>query len=348
MFTESELKKHLNSGSFRSLYLCFGEEKMLVKRCTSLIEQKVSGGDLGEFNYHTFDNDSDLSDISVSADIIPFMSERNIVRISDMDVDKLKKSDFDDLMTIVKNLPDSTVMIFSMPTLDVTSKTAKAQFKKLMTYVDKNGVCIELGHRTGLVLERDLCKWAKAGGCSMSELTAHRLIQYAGEDLNRLNCEMKKLTAYADGAEITPEMIDLLVAKSSEASVYDLFGMIVAGDTDKAIAAVSVLFYQQVSGVYICTVLSGAYLDAYRVRVGSEAGMPSNEIAEDFSYKGRAWVLGKIQKQIRRVTTAALRRSLDELLEVQTRLVTETADERIEIERLVCKLVLIAEDRSDD
>ena len=182
----------------------------------------------------------------------------------------------------------------------------------------------------------------------MTELTAHRLIQYAGEDLNRLNAEMKKLTAYADGGEITPEMIDLLVSKSAEASVYDLFGFIVTGNTDKAIAAISVLFYQQVSGVYICTVLSGAYLDAYRVRVGGEAGKSNQAIGEDFGYKGRAWVLGKIQKQIRAVTTAALRRSIDELIDVQTRLVTETVDERIEVERLVCKLALIAEDRSDE
>lgn len=349
MFTESELKKHLNSGHFKNLYLCFGEEKMLVKRSVELIEKKISGEEaLNEFNYHIFGADSDIGEISITADIIPFMSERNILRINDMDIDKLKKSDFDALMTILKKLPDTTVVIFAMPTLELTSKTAKSQFKKLMSFIDKNGVCIELTHRSGLALERDLCKWAKAGGCTMSELTAHKLIQYAGEDLNRLNGEMKKLTAYADGAEITPEMIELLVSKSTEASVYDLFGYIVAGNTDKAINAISVLFYQQVSGVYICTVLSGAYLDAYRVRIGIEAGKSTGEIGEDFGYKNRSWVLGKIIKQIRPVTTKALRRSLDELIDVQTRLVTETADERIEIERLVCKLALIAEDRRDD
>ncbi|MBQ6498610.1 MAG: hypothetical protein IJI48_01750, partial [Ruminococcus sp.] len=172
---------------------------MLVKRSVELIEKKISGGELNEFNYHAFGSDADISDISVCADIIPFMSERNILRISDMDIDKLRKDDFEALMTILKKLPETTVVIIAMPTLEVTSKTAKAQFKKLITFVDKNGVCIELGHRSGLALERDMCKWAKAGGCTMTELTAHKLIQYAGEDLNRLNAELKKLTAYADG-----------------------------------------------------------------------------------------------------------------------------------------------------
>lgn len=346
--TESELKKQLNSGKFSNLYLCFGEEKMLVRRCAELIEKKISGGDLNEFNYHVFDHDSDLSEISVCADMIPFMSEWNLLRINDMDPDKLSKEDFDALMTVVKNASGQTVIIFAHPTLELKSKTAKARMKKLIAYVEKNGVCLELSHRTGLQLERDLCKWAKAGGCSMNELTAHRLIQYAGEDLNRLNAEMKKLTAYADGAEITPDMIDLLVSKTAEASVYDLFGLIVDGRLDKAMSAIGTLFYQQISGVYICTVLSGAYLDAYRARVGFEAGKPSSAIAEDFGYKNRKWVLDKIARQIKNVTTDSLRRSLDELLALQTRMVTETVDERIEIERLVSKLALIAEDRSDD
>lgn len=347
MYTESELKKHLSGGHFQKLYLCFGEEKMLVKRSVELIEKKI-GGELSEFNYHVFDNDSDISEISVSADIIPFMSERNIIRINDMDVDKLRKDDFEALMKILQTLPDSTVVIFAMPTLEATSKTAKAQMKKLISYADKNGVCIELSHRSGLALERDMVKWAKAGGCTMNELTAHHLIQNAGEDLNRLNAEMKKLTAYADGGEITDEMVDLLVSKSADASVYDLFGLIVAGNTDKALKALSVLFYQRVEPMYICTVLSGAYLDAYRARVGGEAGKTDEAIGEDFDYKKRVWVLKKIRSQIRRVTTSALRLSLDELLAVQTRLVSEMVDEKLEVERLVCKLVLIAEDRSDD
>lgn len=348
MVKESELKKHLNSGQFSHLYLCFGEEKMLVKRSVELIEKKISGGDLNEFNYHVFDNESDLSEIAVCVDMIPFMSEWNLVRINDLDVDKLRKDDFNDLMKIVQNASGQTVMIFAMPTLELTAKTAKAQMKKLISYIDKNGICIELGHRTGLALERDLCKWAKAGGCSMSELTAHRLIMNAGEDLNRLNAEMKKLTAYADGAEITPEMVELLVSKTAEASVYDLFGLIVEGKTDQALSSIAALFYQQVSGVYICTVLSGAYVDAYRARIGAEAGKQSAVTAEDFGYKKRAWVLDKLSRQIRSVSTGSLRRSIDELLALQTRMVTETVEERIEIERLVSRLSLIAREHDDD
>lgn len=348
MYNESELKKHLSTGQFKNIYLVFGEEKMLVKRAVEQIEKKLTGGSVNDFNYHVFTDGTAISEISVSADIIPFMGGYNVIRLSDVDIDKMKSDDFDALLKILKALPDTTVAIIAMPTLEVTSKTAKSQMKKLITYADKNGVCMELLHRTGLALERDLCKWAKAGGCSMSELTAHTLIQYVGEDLNLLNSEMKKLTAYADGGEITPEMIDLLVTKSTEASIYDLFGFIIGGNTDKALSAISALYYEGVNGMTILSVLSNAYLDAYRARIGFDAGRKMTDVAEDFSYGRREWVLNKAHKQIRAVTTPSLRKSLDALLEAQTRLVTESVDERTEVEKLVCRLVLIAGDKSDE
>lgn len=348
MVNESELKKHLSSGQFKNVYLVFGEEKMLVKRAVEQIEKKLTGGSVNDFNYHVFGDGAEISEISVSADMIPFMGGYNIVRLNDVDIDKLKSDDYDALMKILKQLPDTTVVIIAMPTLETTSKTAKSQFKKLITYADKNGICMELAHRSGLALERDLCKWAKAGGCSMSELSAHTLIQYVGEDLNLLNTEMKKLTAYADGGEITPEMINLLVTKSTEASIYDLFGFIITGNTDNTMSSISALYYDGVNGMTICSVLSNAYLDAYRARSGADAGKKTAEIAADFSYGKRDWVLGKALKQIRSVTTPALRRSLDAILDTQTRLVTEAVDDRTEVEKLVCKLTLIAGDRSDD
>lgn len=348
MFTESELKKHLSSGQLKSIYMAFGEEKMLVKRTVELIEKKVTGGDVNDFNYHVFDDNADISEISVCVDIVPFMGGYNVVKLKDINFDNMKKDDFESMMNILKNVPDTTVIIIAMPTLELTLKSAKSQSKKLITYVDKNGVCVELSHRSGLALERDLCKWAKAGGCTMSELTAHTLIRYVGEDLNKLNTELKKLTAYAGGGEITPEMIELLVPKTTEASIYDLFGFVVGGNTDRALNALSVLFYQQTSGTYICTVLSWAYIDAYRARVGVESGKTNANVASDFSYRNRDWVLGKALRQTSSVTTSALRRSLDAILEVQTRLVTETVDEQVEVESLICKLVLIAEDHSDE
>lgn len=345
MFNESDFKKHLSTGEFKNLYLLYGEEKMLVKRSTEQLLKKLSGGTLSDFNYHAFSSDVSINELSLAVDILPFMSELNIVRVVDLNADKLSTADFQSLMQVLGSVPATTVLILAMPTLDTEPK---ANMKKLIAYIDKHGVCVELRHHTGLQLERDLCRWAKAGGCTMSELTAHHLVMTAGGELNILNSELKKLCAYADGGEITPEMIDRLVPKTVEGRVYDLFGYIIAVNTDRALSTLDALLYQQTSAMSICTVLSREYIDAYRVRCAAESGVNTAQIAEDFGYGRRAWVLNKKPSQIRRVTTAALRRSIDELTAVSERLVTTAVNERVELEKLVCKLALFAEDKSDD
>lgn len=344
MYNETTLKKHLSTGEFKNIYLLFGEEKMLVKRSTELTLNKLGGGELTEFNYHRFSGDVTISELSVTADILPFMSDRNIIRVDDLNADKLTNDDFKALMKVLGDLPATTYIVLSMPTLDAEPKS---NMKKLIAFADKSGICAEMKHRTGLQLERDLCRWAKEGGCVMSELTAHHLIGRVGQELSVLNSELKKLCAYANGAEITPEMIDLLVSPNLEARIYDLFGFIIAGNTDKALKSIDILLYQQTPAMSIVSVLSREYIDAYRVRCASEAGVGMDQLAEEMGYGKRAWVLKKKLPQIRRVTTASLRRSLDELKDVSLRLVTTAVNERVELEKLICKLSLYAEDRAD-
>lgn len=348
MLTESELRKQLNSGQTKKLYMIFGEEKMLVKLTAETLLKKLGKGELSEFNYHIFDSAADIYDINVACSMISFLSDINIVRINDMNLDKLKAADFKALMSVAENLPDQTILIFVMPTLELTSKSAGAQAKKLISYIDKNGCCVELSARSQMQTERQVLSWAKAGGCEMRGETADYLIRCVGNNLSILNNELKKLCAYADGAEITFEMIDELCAKNAEARIYDLFDHIIAGNTDKSLNVLKTLYDRRTDSVYICTVIAGAYTDAYRLRVGSKSGMKPAEAMKEFSMKKPEWAVNKLLRQIRNVTTSALSRSLDEIADTSLRLISVTMNPQTEVEKLVVKLCLLSQDHSDD
>lgn len=345
MYNDSEFKKHLSSNEYKNLYLIFGDEKMVVKSMTTNLLKKISSNDLNEFNYHEFDNDSLIEDISIAVDVMPFTSSINIVKIKDMDFDAMSKSDFEDIMSIIENVPETTTIIFTMPTLDNVEKKA---FVRVKNYIDKNGIVCNAEYRTNLGLEKILCKWAKEAGCSMTDLTASKLIKYSGTDLNILHSEIEKLSAYADGNEITPPMIDKLVNENLEARVFDLFTYVVSKNLDKAIKTLDILFYQREEPITIAIVLGNSYVDAYRVRVAIESGVSLKEIAEKFEYKNRAWVLDKLSKQIKYMTTSALRDSIDEIVKTQQKLLSISINAQIEIERLVSKLVILAERKQDE
>lgn len=348
MLNETELKKALNAGQLKNLYMVFGEEKMLVKLSVEQILKKIGKGELSEFNYHVFDSSADIYDINVACTMISFLSEINVVQLNDMNIDKLKAADFKALMSVIENLPESTVLIFAMPTLELTSKSAGAQAKKLIGYIDKHGCCVELLKRSQMQTERQLLSWAKAGGCEMRGEVADYLIRYVGNNLTILNNEMKKLCAYADGGEITIEMIDELCPKNLEAKIYDLFDYIIAGNSDKSMNILRTLFDLRSEPVYICTVIAGAYVDAYRLRVGAQSGMKPAEIMKGLSMRKPEWAVNKILRQTRNVTVSALRRSLDEITETSVRLISVNTNAQAQVEQLVVKLCLLSQDHSDE
>ena len=338
---ESEFKKHISSKQYSNLYFIDGEEKMLVTTYTDILVKKLMGENPPEFNYHTFDNDCDISDVSVACDVVPFMCDKNCVKISDLDLEGLSADDVDAVAKIAKNLPDTTVLILSMPTLSAPQKAAK-KYKKIRDIFEKNGVVADLQKRSELSLEKTVCKWANECGSKISPIVASKLIQTCTNDLRILHSEVDKLSAFAGENEITEEMIELLVAKNLQAKIYDLFDYVVSLNFDKAMHTIDVLFYQREEPVSIVIALSSAYVDAYRARVAAESGVQIKVMADELSYKNRAWVLDKMAKQTRRISTVALRQSLDELLNLNERLVSVTVNPRVELEKLIAKLILIA------
>ena len=148
ILNESEFKRQIKKKEFSNVYLIYGEEKFLVKVYTKQLVKAIMGEEPPEFNFHNFDNNSELNDIAVACDVMPFMSEYNCVVVTDLNIDSLIKSDMEKLKTIIKNLSPSTKLIFTFPTLSTggmegRKDTRKAQFKSIVKLVDKNGVVVE-------------------------------------------------------------------------------------------------------------------------------------------------------------------------------------------------------------
>lgn len=343
---EPDLKKHLSSKQFSNLYFIDGEEKMLVGMYTDNLIKKLMGENPPEFNYHVFDSECDITNVSVACDVMPFMSDKNCVKLVDFDLENMSADDVDTLFKIAENIPDTTVLIFSMNTVAPPQKASK-KYKKIRDAVEKNGIVADLSRRSALSLEKTLCKWANDCGSKLSPVTASKLINTCSNDLNVLHSEIEKLSAYAGEEEITPEMIELLVAKNLQAKIYDLFDHVIAQNFDKAMQTIDVLFYQREEPVSIVIAIGNAYVDMYRARIATESGINLKVMADELSYKNRAWVLEKMAKQSRRISTVALRKSIDAVLELNERLVSVTVNPRTEIEKLISRLVLIARGESD-
>lgn len=153
-----ELVSKINKGLFDNLYLLYGDEKLYIKADCGRLITKLMGKQPPEFNYHEFTSDYDLDVIAVASQVVPFMSEYNTVKLVDMDISSLKKDEQEKLLAILKNLPDTTVFIITMPTLEQDIKKPGEGFKKVMNYVAKNGTVCCYAKEDDIALARQVVK----------------------------------------------------------------------------------------------------------------------------------------------------------------------------------------------
>ncbi len=343
---EPDFKKHISSKQFSNLYFIDGEEKMLVGMYTDALIKKLMGDNPPEFNYHVFDDECDMSSVSVACDVVPFMCDKNCVKIVDLNADNMSADDLESIVKIASNIPETTVLILAMTTLAPPLKMSK-KYKKLRDVFEKNGVVADISRRSELSLEKTVCKWAQQCGSKISPIMASKLINICSNDLNILHSEIEKLSAFAGEDEITEEMIEQLVAKNLQAKIYDLFDFVIAQNFDKAMRTIDVLFYHREEPIAIVIALGNAYVDMYRARIANESAIPMKIFAQELSYKNRAWVLDKMARQSRNISTVALRDSIDAILELNERMVSVTVNAKVEIEKLISRLILIARGDSD-
>ena len=249
-------------------------------------------------------------------------------------------------------MPETTALVFWYPTLDFDGKRS-SKWKKFLKQAEERGTVVLCGRRSRTELLRFLGREAEKSGCVLPRPSGERLLDYAGEDLTALKSEMDKLCAYAlatgqgQPPEITREMVEDMVPKSTETTVFLLANALVAGDYEKAYGLLDVLFYQNEEPIAILGALGASYVDMYRVRAALESGHPYQDAAQYGDYKGRDFRLRNAQKNVRSISQGVLRQSLHLLLEADLALKGSRLEARIILDELIAKLLLAAqEDRA--
>lgn len=340
--TENDLKKQIKSKSFSSIYVIYGSEQMFVKRYTDMLVEAVAGKTPSDFNFHKFSGDINLDDFAAAIQIVSFMSEYNCVLLSDVYFDNMDKDSLERFSEIVKAQPEGSILIISMPTHTPT-KNASA-FKSLLKIAEKKGSVCQYEKLTEPMLEKFVAKWANENGKLISHINASKLISYCGTDLNLLHNEINKISAYAKGEEITIDDINALATVNLEAKIFNLSDAVLNGDGQRAFNILDLLFYQREEPIMMLYVLSASYIDAYRIRIADECGVLKDTVAKDFDYKNRAFTLAKAQRATSKVSTTALRESINILLEADEKFKSTSVNARIYMEQLIAQLLLIAKE----
>ena len=305
----SELKKQIDSSFFEPLYLFYGEESYLVNTYAKRLTEKIVDKNTAAFNLHRFEADeTEIDDVLEALSMYPFMAEKNLTVLVDLNVETLSAQDKKKLFDYFENPNPSSVFLIYYPSYEGGKKSAK--WNEFLKAFKKNGTVVNFEKKTQAETEKLLCAYAAKLKCELSRSNASYLISVSKNDLQMLFSELDKLCAYSGGNEITKEMIDNVVSFNTETTVFVLSRALVQGELDKAYTLLDVLFNQNEKALSILGALSSAYVDLYRVKTAILSGYPARYPAEVFSYKGREFVLDNAGRSVKNLSDTSIRKSI--------------------------------------
>lgn len=338
--TEQEFKKMLSSGELPMLCLVMGDEDYLKKHYVSQLEKKSVDEAMAQFNLHRINGENFVFDnLYQVAQSMPFMSEKNCVVIKDLAVDKMKNDDFEVLLDLLGDPPETCVMVFWMDSIALDEKKDKT--KAFIKAVDDAGVVLRLDKMSGTQLFKLLENGAKKRGCEMSRDVSTYLVKRVGDELNMLLNELEKLCFYKGEGELTRRDIDAVCVRSLDASVFDLAKALVSGTAAQAFGILGDLLAQKEKPVVILGTLISSYVDMYRAQIALNAGEAADAAAQVFNYKRREFRLKNAARSSSQMSMEQLRNCLEILADADMRIKSTALDERRILEETMLKLILI-------
>ena len=262
----ADFKSSLNK-KVESIYLIEGEDAYFRSRAVSLIKNIVPDS-LIDLNINYFLENYKAQDIIESCICMPFMSDYRVVIVYEYypkasDYDKNLKKYFDD--------PNpQTILVF------VNSKKSELSDKQL--------VLIDCNKEDQHVLNKWVNVMFKNEGVNVDNAAVNLLIEYCLHDMARINTEIKKLCAYAQGSTVDIMTVELLVKKDTDFQIYELTDAISKKDATLALNILeSLLEKNDVS--YINLVLMSLYSAYKRMFLIKTTNLSDLELSNLFKIK---------------------------------------------------------------
>ena len=301
----TKLKKDLAAGTLGRLYVFHGEEAYLRDYYLGCIKEQLVGQGMAEFNLHTISGKEFTPQLlEQTVDLLPMMSERTLILVSDCDLFKAGEKDKAELVRIFSQLPDYCCLVF---VYDLIPYKGDAR-TKLAGALKEYGSVVEFARQE----QGDLVDWVhrrfKALGKEIDSEQASYLIFLCGDLMNSLIGEIEKIGAYAQGSRITRTDIDAVATPQLDAVVFQMTDAIGAGDFDKAARVLGELLQMQEPGIRILFSLGRQMRQLYAARLALEHHRTAGDLAQQWGLK--PYPAEKLMNSARRFSLAWCRKAV--------------------------------------
>lgn len=270
--------------------------------------EKFGDTDLEELDGET----TPLEQIAGAVQATPFLSEKRFVIVKNF-LSTQKAESANALVPLLDKIPESTVLVLAelgSPDQRIAAfKAVSGQATKRMFMKPSGGM-----------LHRWVQKRAETAGAPMSLDTAAYLASTLGDNLFALNSEVQKLALYANGHPISTQMVEEVVTRNVQQSIFTLTDQLARKDYAGVLKTIRELQNQGEEAGFIFSMITRQFRLMLEMRALSEEGQPPTLMARKMGV--HPFVVQNTLRFAKNFTAAEMRRALSDFLEIDRRLKT--------------------------
>lgn len=314
------LNEDLKTGQFKKIYLLCGEEAYLKKQYKDrFVKAMVPEGDTMNYSYFEGKNTNPREIIDL-AETMPFFAERRLIVLENTG---FFKNASPELAAYVKEMPDTTHLIFVEEEIDKRGKLYKA--------VKEKGRIVELARQDERTLVRWILGTAKKENKSMTEAAARYFLGKVGSDMEKIQKELEKLLCYTlHHTEVTVVDIDAICTDQITNHIFDMVDAVANKEQKKALDYYYDLLALKEPPMRILYLLTRQFRILMEIKEMERLGYPPKELAAKAGIM--PFLVGKYRAQARAFTSAELRKIVEAGVESEENVKTGRIGDTLSVE----------------
>ena len=318
------LNEDLKNGSFRRIYLLFGEEGFLKKSYKNRLKEAIAGDDTMNFNYFE-GKGTDINEVMGLAETMPFFAERRLLILEDTG---WFKSPSEELAAWVPSIPETACLIFVESEVDKRGKLYKA--------VKKAGHAAELNRQEPAQIARWAAGILAKEGKKITKGTMELFLSRTGDDMENIRMELEKLICFTMGREIiTDSDVEAVSTDQAVNKIFEMIGAVAGRQTRKAMDLYEDLLTLREPPMRILFLIARQFNQILQVKELTAAGMDRNAIASRM--KLQPFVVGRIMPQARAFTREQILSYVELCAQMEEEVKTGRLSDRLAVELLLTK-----------
>lgn len=332
----NKLKKSISENNISHIYLLQGEA-YLIEYFEKMLKKQILGDKYCSFDNLFFNEDNlNLEKLSVALETFPVQSSKKFVVIKNLSTASWDNDEINKFIEIISDIPEFSYLII----LQYDAQSISKNFSKIKKIIVQEGIITNFSKKD-IPIEKQLIFWAKKEfGKTLDPKHAEYIKKTCPEhSITALKNELKKICEFEASDTITKEALEILVPSKVKTNIFNLPKAIFEKDGKKAFEILENLITQKEEPVAILNILTGEYIDLYRVKCFLNNGRHFSELEKIYDYKGKEFRLKNAERRCQYMNIDDIKLSLDYILEADIRLKSTSINPILVLSELITKLI---------